>query len=322
MAQNLAKPTAEMHPLRFVIERDEADVMRREMGLAAVTDLLPALVPAAQRMARPSISGYHVGACALGASGRIYLGVNVEFPGVPLHHTIHAEQFVVTNAAIHGERAICFLAVSDFPCGHCRQFLQEIRSASQIQILITGGDFSAADKYRPLYYFLPHPFGPSDLLNKDVPLLLEPHRNDLIDEEDEIGGGVEKREICVNGLGIMEEELRAAAVKAAMAAHAPYSGCASGFALAGCDGKVYSGSYIESAAYNPSVGPLQAAVVAYLAAGASGGGGVGEGIVAAVLAEREGAAVSQEATARTLLAAIAPKVRLSVYPLRSSAGTV
>ncbi|PKA55887.1 cytidine deaminase [Apostasia shenzhenica] len=306
MAQNPVKPTAEI----YVIESDEAERMRREMNLTAVSDLLPALVPTAQRMARPQISRYHVGAVALGSSGRIYLGVNVEFPGVPLHHSIHAEQFVVTNAALHGERSIQFIAVSDFPCGHCRQFLQEIRSASQIQIQVTG-----QGEYRPLSYFLPNPFGPSDLLKEDVPLLLESHCNYLIEE------GEKEEEIC-KGLGEMEERLRAAALMAAREAHAPYSGCPSGFALADGKGRVYAGAYMESAAYNPSLGPVQAAIVAYMVAGGSRGGGgeggVGEGLVAAVLAEKEHAAVSQETTARVLLAAVAPKARFSVYRVRSS----
>ncbi|CAN7012290.1 unnamed protein product, partial [Brassica rapa subsp. trilocularis] len=32
------------------------------------------------------------------------LGVNVEFPGLPLHHSIHAEQFLVTNLTLNDER--------------------------------------------------------------------------------------------------------------------------------------------------------------------------------------------------------------------------
>ncbi|KAG0483100.1 hypothetical protein HPP92_011184 [Vanilla planifolia] len=184
MAQNLTKPTAEMRLSRFVIEPEEAEAMRRERGLPAIRDLLRSLVPAAQLLARPPISKYPVGAAALGVSGRIYIGVNVEFPGVPLHHSIHAEQFLVTNAAQHEEPAILFLAVSDFPCGHCRQFLQEIRSAGQIQILVTG----AIDDYRPLSYFLPHPFGPSDLLHEEHP----PPRTPLQQSDRFRGGNLQR----------------------------------------------------------------------------------------------------------------------------------
>ena len=55
------------------------------------------------------------------------------------------------------------------------------------------------------------------------------------------------------------------AVKAAMQqatqSYAPYSHCPSGLAIATAGGAVYSGPYLESAAYNPSLGPLQAAIV-------------------------------------------------------------
>lgn len=98
------------------------------------------------------------------------------------------------------------------------------------------------------------------------------------------------------------EELKNAALEAANKSHAPYSGCPSGVALLDSEGKIYKGSYMESAAYNPSLGPLQAALVAYIAAG---GGGY-EKIVAAVLVEKEGALVRQEHTARLLLQTISP----------------
>lgn len=76
-----------------------------------------------------------------------------------------------------------------------------------------------------------------------------------------------------------------------------------------CEGEIYKGFYMESAAYNPSLGPVQAALVAYLAAG--GGGGY-ERIVAGVLVEREGAAVRQEDTARMFLKLISPKCEVRV----------
>ena len=62
----------------------------------------------------------------LGASGRLYVGVNLEFPCLPLHNSVHAEQFLVVNAIQHGERELVKLAVSAAPCGHCRQFLSEL----------------------------------------------------------------------------------------------------------------------------------------------------------------------------------------------------
>ncbi|KAA8534857.1 hypothetical protein F0562_029927 [Nyssa sinensis] len=165
---------------RFVIEASEAESMAKESGLS-VLQLLPSLVKPAQNLARPPISKYHVGAVGLGSDGRIFLGVNLEFPGLPLHHSVHAEQFLVTNLAVHGEPSLRYIAVSATPCGHCRQFLQELRNAADIQILITSSENESEEstKFKPLSSILPNPFGPYDLLDEETPLLLEAHDNGL-----------------------------------------------------------------------------------------------------------------------------------------------
>ena len=62
-------------------------------------------------------------------SGRLYAGVNLEFPGLPLQHSVHAEQFLITSAAWHGERGLRRIAVNAAPCGHCRQFIAELVTA-------------------------------------------------------------------------------------------------------------------------------------------------------------------------------------------------
>ena len=105
--------------------------------------------------------------------------------------------------------------------------------------------------------------------------------------------------------------MREAALAAARVAYAPYSGCPSGFAVEDEDGTVYAGAYAESAAYNPSVGPVQAALAAYVT-----GSGCYEKIVAAALVEKDGAVVSHEGTARMLMAVVAPRCRLVVYRCR------
>ncbi|MFQ6650983.1 hypothetical protein Gotur_022483 [Gossypium turneri] len=237
-----------------------------------VLHLLPSLVKSAQALARPPISNYHVGAVGVGSSGRIFFG---------------------------------FLAVSAAPCGHCRQFLQELRAAPDVNILITATEKEKENKtinnrndkdmqFAPLSYFLPHRFGPDDLLEKDVPLLLEPHRNGLSFCSDIRNGEI-------NGDG---DDSKYAALEAANASHAPYSGCPSGVALVDVEGKIYKGSYMESAAYNPSLPPVQAALVAYVA---SCGGGGYERIVTAVLVEKADAVIKQEHTAKLLLQCISPK---------------
>ncbi|KAK3028981.1 hypothetical protein RJ639_038184 [Escallonia herrerae] len=71
----------------------------------------------------------HMGVVGLSSDGRVFIGTNLEFLGTPLHHSVHAEQFLVTNSVMHGDRRFTHLVVSDGPCGHRRQFLQEFRNA-------------------------------------------------------------------------------------------------------------------------------------------------------------------------------------------------
>lgn len=284
----------------FVIEATEAKSMAKSSSLT-LTQLLPSLVTSAQSLARPPISNFHVGAVGLSQSGRILIGVNVEFPGLPLHHSIHAEQFLLTNLSLHDEENLHSFAVSAAPCGHCRQFFQEIRGAPDIQIIITS---ESDPNFTSLSHFLPYRFGPHDLLPQHAPLFLEPRTNGLklLPLTQKLPNGV-----C-NGDAV-HEKLKTAALEAANKSHAPYSDSPSGVAIVDCNGKVYKGSYVESAAFNPSLGPLQAAVVAFIV----GGGGEYDEIVGAVLVEKDGAKVKQEGTIRLLLEAISPKCQLQTF---------
>ena len=119
---------------------------------------------------------------------------------------------------------------------------------------------------------------------------------------------------CNGVCACYRDSLKYEALEAANKSHAPYSGCPSGVALMDSKGRVYRGSYMESAAYNPSLGPVQAALVAYIV----GGGGGYEEIVGAVLVEKEVGVVKQEHTARLLLNVISPKCEFRVFYCCSS----
>ncbi|KAK7285358.1 hypothetical protein RJT34_20127 [Clitoria ternatea] len=272
---------------KFIISAREAQSMAESSALT-LPELLPTLVEPARNLARPPISEYRVAAVGLGQSGRIFIGVNLEFPGLPLHHSVHAEQFLLTNLSQNAEPLLLSLAVSAAPCGHCRQFLQELRSPSNLQVLVTS---HPSPEFTSLSHFLPHSFGPYDLFTTRSPFLLEPHHNGLTlpDKHD--------------------SELKVAALEAANLSHAPYSESPSGVAIVDRDGHVYKGSYVESAAFNPSLGPLQAALVAFVA----GGGGGYDWIVGAVLVEKEGAKVKQEDTAKLLLHSISPNCHFNTF---------
>lgn len=70
----------------------------------------------------------------LGVSGRLYVGVNLEFARLPVNNSVHAEQFLVVNAVHHEERGITKMAVSAAPCGHCRQFYSELCCAVRMYV--------------------------------------------------------------------------------------------------------------------------------------------------------------------------------------------
>ncbi|PNX93978.1 cytidine deaminase [Trifolium pratense] len=281
----------------FTISPTEAKSMAESSSLT-LPQLLPSLVTSAQSLARPPISNFRVAAVGLSQSGRILIGVNIEFPGLPLHHSIHAEQFLLTNLFLNNETNLHSFAVSAAPCGHCRQFLQELRGASDIQIIVTS---ESDPKFTSLSQFLPYRFGPHDLLPENAPLLLEPRNN-----------GLKLKKKLANGVcngNTVNEKLKIAALEALNKSHAPYSDSPSGVAILDCNGKIYKGCYVESAAFNPSLGPLQVAVVAFIA----GGGGEYDEIVGAVLVEKDGAVVKQEGTVKLLLEAISPKCELQTF---------
>ncbi|XP_074317893.1 cytidine deaminase 1-like [Silene latifolia] len=163
-----------------MIESYDAKSIAKKQGFDSVFDFLPIIVRSAQKVARPPISGFSVVAVGLASDGRIFIRVNVEFPGLPLHHSIHAEQFLIANLTCYPQTTLTNVVVSAYPC---RQFLQEIRAAPHIQISVLqthDHDFMEENEFRPLSYFLPNRFCPHDLLEKDVPLILETHDNGMI----------------------------------------------------------------------------------------------------------------------------------------------
>jgi cytidine deaminase len=98
-----------------------------------------------------------------------------------------------------------------------------------------------------------------------------------------------------------------AAWQAARKSYAPYTKAHSGVAIGTGPGRTFAGSYIENAAFNPSLSPLQTALVALIAAGENPAA-----ISRATLVEREGAAISQKSVTEAALNTIAPAVELEV----------
>lgn len=247
--------------------------------------LMADLLPVAQLYSRPPISDYRVGAVARGSSGSLYFGANLEVPHQILGFSVHAEQSAVANAFMHGEARLTALAVTAAPCGHCRQFLNEIEDAAGLEILI-GGAAPAR-----LAELLPSSFGPQNLGVKE-----------------RLFGGTKHRLELATRAG---DALASAALEAARRSYAPYSHSPSGVAVRTRAASVYSGSYLENVAFNPSLSPLESALVGLVM-----GGEEPDAITGAVLVELEPAAISQRSATRTVLEAFAPAAKLTILRAR------
>jgi cytidine deaminase len=262
----------------FFISSQRAHALTQSFNITT-EELLSRLVLMAKPFARPPISKYHVGAAGLGKSGAIYLGVNLEFQDAPLNQTVHAEQFLITNARNHGETELTAVALSAAPCGHCRQFFNEI--GNDVTFLTPGAT------PKTLSTLLPESFGPKDLGVKGG--LLTP----------------------VDGTPAQNRKsLEEKALEAASRSYAPYSKSPAGVAIQVKNGKIYTGSYLENAAFNPSLSPLQAALIALVADGE-----YYVSIEKVLLMENPTAPVSHERTSQDLLKGIAPHATFTTEPL-------
>jgi cytidine deaminase len=247
--------------------------------------LMLKLVPVARGLALPPLSNYFVGAVAAGSSGNLYLGANIEIPGNPLGLAVHAEQACIANAYMSDEIGVHAIALSAPPCGHCRQFLSEASIDLTMRVLTTDSTETSLSE------LLPKPFGPKNLgFTQGFFPVKHAHLSLASDTSDAL-----VREAC----------------KAARASYSPYSRSPSGVALLTSAGRVFSGSYIENAAFNPSLPPLQTALAGYFAAGVHAGT-----IQRAVLVEVEKSGISQQPTTRSALAALAPSTHLETFALK------
>lgn len=267
--QAALRPVLDDAQFQAVLTPEQVASLMQQTQLDA-DELALALLPLAAACAVAPVSRFNVGAVARGVSGHWYFGANMEFFGVALQQTVHAEQSAIAHAWLRSERRLEAVTVNYTPCGHCRQFMNELNSGTDLRISLPGRRVSTLADY------LPDAFGPRDL-NIET-LLLDP-----VD----------------HGYQAPGDALAQAAIAAANQSHAPYSGAHSGIALRTASGALVTGRYAENAAFNPSLPPLQAALILLNMQGEAC-----EDIEAAVLAEVENAALAQFAATEATLAAL------------------
>ncbi len=215
-----------------VITSDTVDELQLHSQLET-PELLLSLLPLAAAYSIAPISNFYVGAIARGFSGNLYFGANYEFLNHTLFNSIHAEQAAINNAMSHQETGIIDVTVTASPCGHCRQFMNELHCAEQLAINLE------ASGTKRLTEILPDAFGPQDLGITDS-LLKAP-----------------KQALALGN----DDSLAQAALTAANSSYAPYSNCYAGIAIETTDNHIVAGRYVENAAFNPSLPPLQSALI-------------------------------------------------------------
>ncbi|CAH8354244.1 unnamed protein product [Eruca vesicaria subsp. sativa] len=270
----------------------------RDKGVDAFSrSNIPSMIMEARPMARSLTSKPlpHI-AIGRGSSGQIYLGFDVDLPELPPNFSIDAVQFLVVNLMLNQEPKLLALAISDngtryyAPCGHFCQFLQEIHNGDYVETLITGP--TGLSDFIPLDKLLPQRFSPYGAIQEDIHadvLLMRNNRLNLIDNT-----------YCL---------LKDTALKAANRSYAPYSNAPSGVVLFDSSKRLHIGSYIESVASVPSLGPVQAALANFVI---HTGGRQFKNIIRAVLVETR-SSFRQEGTARLILQTIAPTCDFRVY---------
>lgn len=278
-----AGPAADARHPAAVIPAAVVPGLLATFGLAGVEELMVLALEPARTLARPPISGYHVGAVALCSdSGDLLLGGNLEFPGAAIWQTIHGEGFVTVLARARGERIGTLLITQARPCAHCRQVLAEAAGSADLRLIDpVGHELELRDIY-------PWPFAPEDLGMEGA----------LPDRRSFTGLQV-TGDIPAPVAALLEAE--------GARTHAPYSHVPAAVVLRLAGGALVGGSVLESVAFNPTVGPAQDALVGVLAAGRDW-----PEIEEAWLAVQAGAAVNHETTTRDALAAAAPGAPLHV----------
>lgn len=207
---NFLKPIITASDFDATISKSQFEELLAISGLED-DELRVALLPFAAAYSYAPISEFYVGAIVRGLSGRLYFGANMEIIGAQLGQTVHAEQSAISHAWMKGETGLKDITINYSPCGHCRQFMNELTTADTLVVQLPQRDAMTLQEY------LPESFGPKDLGITDA--LMSPKQHGLSTAE--------------------TDALILSAVDALNRSHSPYTQNLSGVAIATESGKVY-----------------------------------------------------------------------------------
>jgi cytidine deaminase len=263
-----------------VLQASDSTALVARYGLAGVPDLMVLLLAQARALARPPISGFQVGAIGLEApTGHLLFGHNIEFPGTHLGFSVHGEGNLAIRAFHRGTMLTCIALSEAHPCAHCRQTLAEFVDGDTLTLIDPLGHRLTLSQ---LY---PWPFDPG-----------------YLGERGAIPGSINWPT-----LSPVDSGMAPALLQAGRRAHAPYSRCPAAVLLTLADGTSVTGSTIESVAFNPTIGPLQSALVELIAHGQDTAD-----IRTATLGQVSGGAVDFAHSTAELLSRVAPQAALTI----------
>ncbi|MBQ4579361.1 MAG: cytidine deaminase [Clostridia bacterium] len=148
--------------MRAMEEKILSAIGQTREGEGAVTDeTLLALAREAMKRSYSPYSNYPVGAALLCADGRIFQGCNIENASFGL--TNCAERTAIFKAISEGAAEFTAIAIASkvsapWPCGACRQVLNEFAPGIRVLVTWNGGQDEMS-----LNELLPHGFGPKSL---------------------------------------------------------------------------------------------------------------------------------------------------------------
>ena len=253
------------------------------------------LLPLAKCFAVTPVSGFQVGAIALAGSenkaGKVdlFFGSNMEFSHLPLNQSIHAEQSAALNAWQQNAERLYAIAVSETPCGYCRQFLNEFDRSGELRIM-RPAEISSKIAQRLLPDLLPDAFGPHDLGRSAVLMARAATKHDLVVDAH------------------AQDRVLATALESARNSYSPYSGNPAGCAIETNRGAIFSGRSVETAAYSPSLTPFQTALIGLNASSLT----EDVSIRRVVLVEKC-SIVSQRKSVQMILESSAPGIEMEYY---------
>ncbi|KAA6396211.1 MAG: cytidine deaminase [Streblomastix strix] len=263
-------PPSERENPPFVFTAEQMSEMAEKL-MCSQRELLLGLAFLAKPHAVCPISNFGVGAAVLATSGNAYLGVNVEILRMQLAQTIHAEQCAITNSWNNFETGISMIAVTETPCGHCRQFMSELPDFDKFIVLVSGREEKLigsliSDAFRPSALDIDTGiFGMDIFTYRNLDALLHINQFYSPDMESPDPESMEIANIILNS-GFTKS-------------YSPYptsqrSPSAVGLLIRSdlindetpkcLQRRLFVGGLLENVAYNPSMQPFQSAIVALL----------------------------------------------------------